>query len=258
MKNKILIISLSVLAFIVLIVILSSTVFCLKTVEINFMSNTVTLTNKETEIIETGEFKYNQNIFFVSKNNYIKNLEEKNPYLKVVNIETSFPNKLVINAVERNELFAIKGYEENEYKYHLILDDELKILATIENYTNLYTNPILVTINGENTLANVAGQTLNSLHNNTLTKLAVELYAYNNNPLMLKANFEEIILNYSNKSDIKIVMRSGVNIVLKNAETKLTEKFMLALSYYNGLENKTIGTITTYEDSSNNVVGYYF
>ena len=53
-------------------------------------------------------------------------------------------------------------------------------------------------------------------------------------------------------------MRSGVEIVLKDMQNKLTEKFMLALSYYNNLQDKTKGTITTYENNENNVVGYFY
>lgn len=257
MKNKSLVIILSVLAFIVLLVVLSSTIFCLKKVELNFMSNTINLTDKNEDIISSAEFKYNQSIFFIDKSTYVKKLEENNPYLKVLNMETIFPNKLVINCVERNELFAIKSYENDEFKNYLILDDELKILNLDENYTNLYTNSILVTLTNEITQTNLAGQVLNSTYNELLKALANELYAYNNNPLLLKANFEEIIVNFENKSNIKIKMRSGVEIILKDMQNKLTEKFMLALSYYNSLEDKTKGTFTSYENNSGEVVGYF-
>lgn len=258
MKNKSLIIILSILASIVLIVILSSTIFCLKTVELNFMSNTINLTNKEEDIIKSVNFKYNQSIFFIDKNNYIKKLEQQNPYLKIVNIETIFPNKLVINSVERNELFTLKGYDGETFKNYLTIDEDLKILSLQNNFTNLHTNPILLTLDGENVQTNTSGQMLNSLNNNIIKKLANELYAYNNNVLILKANFEEIIINENNKNNIKIKMRSGVEILLKDMQNKLTEKFMLALSYYNNLEDKTKGVITTYENNENKIVGYYY
>lgn len=258
MKNKSLIISLSILAFIVLIVVLSSTIFCLKTAEVNFMSNTINLTNKKDEIIETTDFKYNQSIFFLNKSNYIKQIEENYPYIKIINIETVFPNKLIVNAVERNELFVIKTYEENSFKNYLILDDELKILSTTQSFTNSHLNPILITIEGEFTATNLAGQTLTSMNNQLIKNLAVELYAYNNNPLILKANFEEININYENSGDVRILMRSGVEIMLKDSNARLSEKFMLALSYYNELTDKTTGRITTYVNNEDKVVGYYY
>lgn len=258
MKNKSLIIILSILASIVLIVILSSTIFCLKSVELNFMSNTINLTNKQEEILTSGNFKYNQSIFFINKSNYIKKLEEQNPYIKITNIETVFPNKLVINCVERNELFIIKSYDGENFKNYLVVDDELKILSTLNEFTNLHTNPILISIEGERVSTNLAGQTLFTTNSMLIKQLANELYAYNNNPLLLKANFEEIIINAENKNNIKIKMRSGVDIILKDMNTRLTEKFMLALSYYNNLEDKTKGVITTYENNENKVVGYYY
>lgn len=222
------------------------------------MSNTINLTNRQEEILESANFKYNQSIFFINKYDYIKKLEEQNPYIKISNIETVFPNKLIINCIERNELFAIKSYIGQEFKNYLIIDDELKILNTQTEFTNLYTNPILLTIESERVQTIFAGQTIVSLNAGLIKKLANELYAYNNNPLMLKANFEEIIINDQNKNNIKIKMRSGVEIVLKDMQTKLTEKFMLALSYYNNLQDKTNGTITTYENNNGEVVGYFY
>lgn len=258
MKNKSLIVILSILASIVLIVVLSSTIFCLKSVELNFMSNTINLTNQQEYIIESGNFKYNQSIFFINKSNYIKNLEEQNPYIKIINIETYFPNKLSINAIERNELFAIKSYENENYKNYLIIDDELKILKNDTNYENLYTNSILINLENEKTQTNVAGLTLNSIYNNLIKSLATELYAYNNNPLLLKANFEEIHINYESKNEIKIKMRSGIDIFLKDMNNNLSEKFMLALSLYNKLEDKTTGNITVIKNNENKIVGAYY
>jgi hypothetical protein len=37
-----------------------------------------------------------------------KNLEKENSYLKVINIETIFPNKLIVHCAEREEFFSIK------------------------------------------------------------------------------------------------------------------------------------------------------
>lgn len=258
MKNKSLVISLSILAFIVLIVVLSSTIFCLKSVELNFMSNTINLTNKQKEIIETTEFKYNSSIFFLNKKSYKDKIESDYPYIKVINIETVFPNKLVVNAVERNELFIVKSYEDNSFKNYLVLDDELKILSSTQSFTNSHLNPILITTEGEFTPTNLVGQKLISTNSDLIKNLAVELYAYNSSPLILKANFEEINLNYENVGNVRIKMRSGTEIILKDANTRLSEKFMLALSYYNELQDNSTGRITTYVNNEDKVVGYYY
>ncbi len=259
MKNKSLIIILSILAFIVLVVVLSSTVFCLNSVKVNFLSNTINLTNQEQTIIDSGNFTYKKSIFFLNKEKFKENIEINNPYAKVVSIETIFPNKLVVNVVERNELFVVKNYDSStsSFKNYAILDNELKVLKVENDYTNTHLNPILVEIEGDNFYDLTLGHSLNNSYKTLLDNLAVELLAYNNNPVMLKANFESIILNFSTNEDVFIKMRSGVEIILKEGNVRLTEKFMLALSYYNGLEDKTMGRITTYVNNEDKVVGYF-
>ena len=261
MKQKSLIVILSVLCFIVLIVVLSSTVFCLKNVELNFYSNTINLTDNE-KIIESGNFKYNQSIFFINKEKYIKSLEENNPYLKVINLETSFPNKLIINAIERNELFIVKTYENNTFKNYAVLDDEFKILKLESSFVNTNINPIYLTIEGENFNSNSAGSSisLTSEHKNILLKLSNELLAYENNVNFIKANFEEINLNFEKEFDLRIKMRSGVEIVLKEASIRFEEKFVLALSYYNECDTikKESGRITAFENNAGQIEGYYY
>lgn len=256
MKNKSLVIILSVLAFIVLIVILSSTIFCLKTVDISFYSNTINLTNKQTEIIESGEFKFNQSIFFINKQKYIDKLEQNTPYLKVLNLETNFPNQITINAVERNELFCIKGYNENIFNSYMILDSELKVLKNEHSFTNSHTNSILITFDNEQIEKKAEGNFITCNYNQLLKNIATELLCYNDNYQLLKANFEEITINFESSNDIKIKMRSGVNIVLKDVNVRISEKFMLALSTYDDLDDKTSGNITTYVNNDGVVVGY--
>lgn len=252
---------LSVLIFIVLIVILSSTIFCLKNVELNFYSNTINLTNKQ-QIIESGNFKYNQSIFFVNKQKYITTLERNNPYLKVVNIETLFPNKLVINATERNELFVVKTYENNTFKNYAFLDDELKLLSTSSTYTNSNLNPIYLTIENLNISSKTAGETLEvpKSEEKYLLKLANELLAYENNVLFLKANFQEINFNFESKNNLRIKMRSGVEILLKEYNNRFEEKFVLALSYYNSCNEaqKQSGRITVFENNDGIIQGYSY
>lgn len=256
-KNKSLIIILSILAFIVLLVVLSSTIFCLKNVELNFLSNTINLTNQNEQILESAKLKYNQSIFFVNKNAYTKNLEESNPYIKIINIETIFPSTLRINAIERNELLCLKGYEDNAFKSFMIVDDELKVLKLESEFVNTKYNAIKVSFDSQNLNYYDAGKVFESAeHKLVLKKLCSELLAYNNNVNLLKANFEEII--FDENDNLKIKMRSGTEILLKNISTKFTEKFMLGLSTYNRLENKISTKINIYENNDGTVVGYYY
>lgn len=250
---------LSILTFIVLIVVLSSTIFSLKKVNLVFYSNTINLTNKE-DIIESGNFKYNQSIFFINKQTYINNLEKNNPYLKVLNIESDFPNNLTINAIERNEMFVVKTYKDNVFKNYAILDDEFKILTTTSSFTNSNQNPILINIENYNYLSKNAGEFLDENdYNETLKILSNELLAYNNNVILLKANFAEIHLNFENKNNVLIKMHSGVEILLQDYTQKLEGKFRLALSYYNSSssEKKEEGRITVFENNEQQIEGYH-
>ena len=65
-------------------------------------------------IINSGGFSYGIPVFAVNKTEIINKLEKENYYLKVVNIETVFPNKLIVHCAEREELFSIK-LSENLY-----------------------------------------------------------------------------------------------------------------------------------------------
>ena len=69
-------------------------------------------------------------------------MESQNPYLKVINIETVFPNKLILHCAEREELFCIKGRDDLYY----ICDEELKILDVRESFENGKENPIFLNI----------------------------------------------------------------------------------------------------------------
>ncbi len=139
-SSKRLLIILSVLAIIILLIVLNSTVFTLKKVEVNFYNtqdqliednNTLTHFNEESidDIIDSAKFKFGKTIFLIKKQPYINRLELKNPYLKVISITARFPNKLVIKVAEREVLYATPLANS---KYAL-LDGELKVLEIVDS-----------------------------------------------------------------------------------------------------------------------------
>lgn len=144
MKNKVLISILCCFAFVVLIVVLSSTVFTLKEVKVEFYdTNDQLITDYNTlkhfsttdsqSIIDSAEFNMGQNIFLVKKEKYTESLEKKNPYIKVIALTTHFPNKIVIKVHEREELFAI---ETGSGKY-AITDGDMKVLKIADDFEEL-------------------------------------------------------------------------------------------------------------------------
>ena len=87
--------------------------FTLQKVSVNWLTSKYQLNSvKDYELVD--EIKMGQSIFLVQKDEIISTLEKNNPYLRVVSIETKFPNKLVIHSAERESLFAVK-LSDNEY-----------------------------------------------------------------------------------------------------------------------------------------------
>ena len=140
-KYKKLIIALSViLGVIIVCVILNFTLFSLKKVDINFKNQAMIFTEQSKEsIANNSAIKKGISIFTVNKKNITQQLEKDYPYLKVINIETVFPNKIIIHCAEREETYAVKA---SDTKY-FICDAEFKVLNITTTYYNEQYNPIL-------------------------------------------------------------------------------------------------------------------
>ena len=140
-KKWIIIIS-TLVAFIALIITLSFTAFSLKAVEIDFRTSTSFITSELTkeDIISAGKFKKGKPVFSHNKSQYKKNIDNLNPYIKVINIETVFPSKFVVHIAERQEIYAVKGLEEKYY----ICDEQMRILRIEEDYQNNSSSPMLL------------------------------------------------------------------------------------------------------------------
>lgn len=136
--NKKLIITLSVVVcLIVTLLILFWTLFGLSSVTVEFSSTIQNLNVTEQEIVEAGQFRMGACVLFEGKKKSVENINNhasEDPdfaYLRVVNIETIFPNKFVIHVAEREELFAV----ETENGQVLICDREFRVLR-IEDESN--------------------------------------------------------------------------------------------------------------------------
>lgn len=141
----------AILAIVVITIILSFTAFSLKSVSIDFRtsSSNITQSVSEKEIIESGKFKMGKPVFFQNKKQYSKNIENFNPYIKVVNIETIFPSKLVVHIAERQEVYAVKGkaiVNESEQDCFYICDEHLRVLRIVyeDNFLSTFDNQILI------------------------------------------------------------------------------------------------------------------
>lgn len=259
MKNVRLIIILGVFVFITTIIVLCSTVFTLNTVELGWLSTTKVLSDKtNTEIIESGEFKNGESVFLINKNKYKQNLEENNPYLKVVNMEIKFPNKLKVTVSEREELYALKVVNEKSASgfSYVFLDYDLKVLKITDNQViPNQQNPAVLTIqNLEYTVDDFsAGKFTNLPVKNMLTSLGYMLSSTGYTNKLSKALIKTIDLKVDVNTLINIQTTYGLNLKILKAEENTSKKFLKALSVYEYFHTNhpevNAGDITVFEQN---------
>ena len=115
MKNKKLIALLSILGFLAIIVLLCSTVFTLKTVNVNWLTTRYKLSDVTSDkIIEDNNFDFGGSIFFLKKDKIVSSLEEKYPYIKVVSVETNFPNKITLQL----HIYHLESLQQTNSLFH--------------------------------------------------------------------------------------------------------------------------------------------
>ena len=243
MKNKRLTLMLIVFAVFVLVISFTSALFMLSSVKINFLYDCPMFVSKEELIIESANFDYGKSVFFLKKDLYKNNIEINNPYLKVINIETIFPNKLEINCIQRESLFCIKNYD-----YYYLLDDEFKVLDR-EKSIKLNSEDYIDLGQEDNFILEV-GQVCYDIMNN-YKQLPFVLKEWSSNKTYLKQQVKSIS-NEKNKLSIK--MKNNQILLIKNYETRLSDKFNIVISAY--LSNKFTEKeyIYVYENLQNKLI----
>ena len=244
MRNKRLAIFLIIFVFFAVVVVLTSTIFSLKSVEVKFLSSTNNLTGTETQIVESGKFRYGENLFFANKTGYVKKLEKENPYLRVINIESIFPNKFVINAVERNECYVIKlsnsGPTNNKYA---VTDEYMKVLSILDVYQNNTSNAIEIKNSSLSSQQVSPGDFFET--DDYFLNLFNSFREWKLSYADLKAKITSIEVDYEREDRLLINMRSGVQIVINKSSNQISDKLNLAFSFYD-----------TKKDKNNNDVDY--
>ena len=245
-KTKVLTIFFSVFGIIVLLVILSSTLFSVKSISVNWQSTKSVLNSVlDEEIISTSNIKSGTSVFLVSKTKAKNFLEKKYPYIKVLNIETKFPNKIIIHAVERNEVFAFQ--KDDEY---FITDSDLKVLKVESGeYVSSNNNPIKV----ENTYdQDVQVGDFLKVHQNFDALKMLENSFYQNYDADKQFYYLVDMLAYFNSvsvSDEKLLIKyvDGVNIAIYNPTVNQQKKLAMALYMIDNeldANDKKTGTIS--------------
>ena len=262
MKNKRLVIILSVFSFLVLVAVLCSTVFTVKKVSLNWLTTKSYFLDMDDTII--ADVKTGESVFLVDKQSIIDTLEGKYPYLKVVSAEVKFPNKLVLHTAERQELYSLK-LQDGKYA---IMDSDCKVLrfATETDLSGMSLKPIPLILKGYvyNDNNFLVSQVANmGWIKNVITNLSVALYECGYQEVDSKNNISGLTIDVSGYENKMLVDMSysdldgdgGTKIEILQISDKLSEKFRFAIGVYDGLtaSQKSHGKIQVY--STNGVVG---
>ena len=224
------------MTFVALCVILCFTLFRTHNIELSFHNQTTIFASddKQIELINSAKINTAQPIFSLNKKEITNNLELNNPYLKVINIETVFPNKLVIHCAEREEMFCIKSNNDLYY----ICDDDLKILSITRTVDFQQGNAVLLEgVTVLNTGAQT-GETLDLATGDELIKTISNAFAHSNKTITdIKGMFKNLMLKfeynvYTSKMEPTLEFTTYDNFVInvRNAKSFLATKLNLLLS----------------------------
>lgn len=258
--------------------VLSSPVFKLKIIQVNFLNaenkeitfskNKVYNTSQKIDsLIDSAGFNYNSLIFLIDKKQYINKLENKNPYLKLVNISTVFPNKLIVWAKEREKIFCVKSGINS-----LIIDSNFKILEISElesenDLIEIKTEDRLGEIKDYYSFFNILPQTYESgqvlTENNLIFKAIQDIYVLSSNiclGLNVKTVLSSIIIKEQSagKVDLKIETNKtslGMTLQIEDILQNFKSKYIKLISALNTLyKNERIKTTygTLFIDKNHN------
>ena len=135
MSKKLVVSLVCVFVVVAVVLILFWTLFALSSVTVSFQSTLSNLSLTEDEIVEAGQFHYGSCVLFDNKKTAIEKIndkakeDERFAYIRVVNIETVFPNKYVVHVAERERLFAVRN-SENVF----ICDRDFRVLDVKQDF----------------------------------------------------------------------------------------------------------------------------
>ena len=254
-KGKI--ITLSILLFVItLLGILFGVVFCLRQQDVTVVGDSPVTVSRE-EIITTAGFENGKSIFMLDKDAATNKIEQKYPYVKVVQIKTTGVTKIDIRIRARHEMFYTK-FGENYY----VMDEDLKVLKIIDNGVE----PVGLTAIKENCL-NINASTLicdfigDEFQTNSINNLFEAVYSTvkkDDNNYLTRQEISALIKNvelktYNTFNKIIITTSYGVKLDIENPERDMNNKIYFCFEkikeYINDANGKeTSGVIKLFYD----------
>ncbi len=238
MKNKRLIALISIFAFLILIVILCSTLFTVKQISVNWLTQLPAgheLIGKDDAI--ASSINKGGSVFLYDKKLAQITLEEKYPYLNVVKLETKFPNQIVLHVADRQEFYALK-LNDNCYA---VLDGDGKVLNKYNalQYEALEEGdkPIYVEVRqfSLNEADFVVGKVVNISRVSTiLNAIYTETLKQGYDVVSARNIYENVVVDLGYNSTVQINTKAhNIAIKITRISSRLNEKIEFGIEVYN-------------------------
>lgn len=221
------------LVVLVLLIVLNSALFVVRNISV--VSDCGEGWYDSEEIITTSNISIGRNIFTLSENKAVRNIELNNPYVRVISIERIFPSSINIHITLRIPVIAIKINGEDNY---FITDWELNIVDVVSNSSLLYSNSteikgISVTVSGQ--ARDLIGTKLTDNKLSPIAEIAQAAYAMGITDVGFKTFFKNIDLSKEHYAYIKT--NSGVTMVIvTGTDLSILDQFQAVYSIYVSLD----------------------
>lgn len=118
-----------ILGIFVLLTVLYSTLFRIRTIEVDFVSGNLDYT--QSEIVNASKIKTNSRILMLDKQKAIDNIENKFADIQVIQIKTCSISKIEIRVKKREKLYYSEIETEGTKKF-FIFDKDLKVVDIVQ------------------------------------------------------------------------------------------------------------------------------
>ena len=231
MRNKKLIVLFSILAFLTLLVVLSSVIFSVQNVYASCYNDENDAYDSLIASKDINGIAKGKSIFLLNEKKAIESIESNCSDVKVVNIERKFPNQVYINYVKIFPYIALETedcvlYASNNGKIlskgdkQETYSDYIKLIASVTPASETVGDLLYVENTAENTL--ISG-ILNTIERLDLRNVMVDM-------------FEFIDVSYVDRDGIvpRVYMktRTGTYFELQGGATNIDKKIRFAVSVY--------------------------
>lgn len=246
MRNKKLIILLSILCFVTVLIVMGSVLFSVQQITAYCYNDDDVAVEMAVANTDNNGIKRGRSIFLLNENEVIANVESKVNNIKVINIERKFPNAVYINYVK---IFDYLAYELDGKVYYA--SSELKVLSEGEVRDN-YSGYIKLVCTSEQTAVKDGYLFAGSSKARSIMLSIMDAITQLGMHSTMTDLFEFVDIDrYLAGGSIYIKTRTGVYIEVQGNEQGMKEKLHYAMSLYYAQDKnrQQTGTIIAYRKS---------